>query len=75
MESPRKRERREKRTNEIMALTAKGFVVEALTPYQFRVNEVVDLYPVHRRYHALEANQRGTYESALAIVQQVIGKS
>lgn len=55
------------RQGEILALRAKGFDVQDMNGgYQFRVDGKLDLYPIHRRYHVLQANQRGTYQNVLA---------
>ena len=59
------------RTDEILALQDAGFTVRKLTDYQFRVNEAVDLYPIHRRYHFLKSHRRGQYRNALAFVQGI----
>lgn len=63
----RRAERLPGRTEEILALKAKGYDVRQLSEYQFRIDGALDLYPIHRRYHALKVNQRGDYKSALAV--------
>jgi len=61
-----------KRTGEIEELRADNFRVRRLTAYQFRVDEALDLYPIHRRYHVLATNKRGTYQSAKQIAVRVL---
>ena len=47
--------------NEIKELEKRGYYIEKLTPYQFRVECVIDLYPVRRRFHNIATQQRGEY--------------
>lgn len=49
------------RTAEIHALEQQGFRVRRLTDYQFRVDEVLDLFPARRRYHHIKTQARGSY--------------
>jgi hypothetical protein len=63
----RRTDRLPKRTAEILALRGKGVNVVQLTPYQFRLDGVIDLYPIHRRFHHLKTGQRGHYRTALAV--------
>lgn len=60
---------REVGTVEILALARNGYDVQELTPYQFRINDALDLYPTQRRFHNLKTQRRGRYYSALVIVQ------
>lgn len=46
---------------EIKALKAKGYQVEELTPYQYRVECVLDLYPTRKRFHNISNQARGAY--------------
>lgn len=55
----RRAERLPVRTDEIFALRNEGYKVEQLTPYQFRINGVLDLYPIHNRWHHINTGQRG----------------
>lgn len=36
-----------------------GFEVKEISPFQFRFNESVDIYPSNKRYHDLIKNIRG----------------
>lgn len=49
------------RQEEIEDLTKDGYVVKKLTDYQYRVNDIFDIYPIHRRWHHLKTNSRGYY--------------
>ena len=53
-----------KRTAEILALREQGFKVEQLTEHQFRINDRLDLYPIHNRWHDIKTRQRGSYGQA-----------
>lgn len=58
----RRAEAREAGVKAIRELATRGYEVKELTEYQFRVNGVVDLYPVHRRFHELKTGRRGVYD-------------
>lgn len=45
----------------IMSLAQYGFKVEELSPYQFRVNDQLDLYPTSKKYHDVMRGTRGDY--------------
>lgn len=47
-------------TEAILALRGKGFDVRQITDYQFRIDGALDLYPIHRRFHDLRTQRRGT---------------
>jgi hypothetical protein len=47
----------------INALTERGHTVTWLSPYQARIDGVVDLFPTHRKYHVLKTGQRGGYRA------------
>lgn len=49
------------RTDEILELRSFGYTVRKFTDYQYRVNDLVDLYPIHHRVHWLKANKWGEY--------------
>lgn len=66
----RRFDRLARRTAKIMELEAEGFRIEALSPYQFRINGVVDLYPLSGRFHILKENRRGTAECLKRWVQE-----
>jgi hypothetical protein len=47
------------RTEEILHLKVQGYEVEQKTEYHFRINGVLDLWPIHNRWHDLRTNKRG----------------
>jgi hypothetical protein len=49
---------------EIEILQKRGYQVHELTPYQFRVESILDLYPKRRRYHNITTQERGHYPPA-----------
>jgi hypothetical protein len=69
----RARERLAIRQVEIAALAEMGYRVRALTEYQFRVNERLDLFPTRRRYHDIKTQARGRYQNPQAICRTVLG--
>lgn len=60
------------RQQEILDLRGAGFDVRQLTDYQFRIDGRLDLYPIHRRYHDVQANRRGSYRNAKDIAVRVL---
>lgn len=38
-----------------------GLQIKKITEWQYRINGVLDLYPVNRRFHDLKKNRRGDY--------------
>ena len=58
------------RTEAILALREEGFRVEPQTPYQFRINGRLDLYPVHNRWHDTKTNQRGGAKDLVVFVKE-----
>lgn len=40
--------------------------VQTLTPYQWRINGVLDVYPKSRAYHDIKRNKRGGYRDILS---------
>lgn len=46
-------------TEELQKLKEEGYLVIELTPYHFRINGELDIYPTNRKYHYLPDNKRG----------------
>jgi hypothetical protein len=53
-------------------LKAQGFEVKYLTPYQVRINNVVDIYPSNKRFHHLKNGKRGDLRMKLSRIPKVI---
>jgi len=51
--------RLEERTAALLALNKEGFTVRVLTPYCIRINDTIDCYPIHNRWHDLMRQTRG----------------
>ena len=61
------------RQAEIDALRGKGFDVQELNArYQFRIDGIVDLYPLHRRYHVLTTGKRGGYTDPVTVAMRFV---
>lgn len=60
------------RVEEIEALRGKGFTVQRMSDYQFRIDGALDLYPIHRRYHHFESRKRGDYKNPLTVAVRFI---
>lgn len=56
--------RRSEMQKKIDELEGKGFTLEWITPYQCRVNHVLDLYPTNRKFHNLMTGERGMFADA-----------
>jgi hypothetical protein len=48
--------------------------VEELTPYQFRIDDTLDIYPTSQLFHNIETGARGSYKTIPEIVKQQIGE-
>lgn len=68
----RRQGRRDRNTPAIEALQSHGFAVRKLTDCQYRVNDVLDLFPTNRRYHYIPTNKRGSYRDPLFIVKAYV---
>ena len=55
----RRAERLPIRQKEIEALAELGYNVKKITEYQYRINNIIDLYPIHNRWHNIKTGQRG----------------
>ena len=55
------RKARDNGESSIMALKDHGFKVERLTPFQFRINDQLDIYPTNKRWHDVIRKERGDY--------------
>jgi len=64
-QQPRREKRLPKRQDIIESISRiRGFLVTKLTDYQFRIKherseKIVDIYPIHLRYHIINTNERG----------------
>lgn len=47
--------------SQIWPLQAEGFKILELTPYQFRINDRLDIYTTRERWHDLRTGKRGTF--------------
>ncbi len=67
----RRRLRLPKRTQEILSLRDKGHTVKKLTAFQYRINNYLDVFPIHNRYHNIRINKRGGYKNITEFIQKV----
>lgn len=51
-------------------LRDRGYGAIMLTPYQIRINNRLDIYPVNRRWHDLKNNLRGDYRNMHRFVDE-----
>ena len=51
-------------------LQTKGYRVHQFTPYQFRINGFMDVYPVNRKWHNIRTGERGTYQDVFVFVRE-----
>jgi hypothetical protein len=58
------------RTDAILHLKAQGYDVEQKTEHHFRVNGVLDLWPIHNRWHDLRNNERGGAKDLAIFVKE-----
>lgn len=65
----RREKRHPMRVEEIMKLRQIGFKVIALTRWQYRINDRLDVYPIHNRWHDIRTHRRGGYPAVTGFVQ------
>lgn len=41
----------------------KRYSVKKFTEYQWRINGIIDIYPVNEKYHNIKTQERGSYAS------------
>ena len=70
-----KQEQRERRIASLFALRGEGFDIREVTPYQFRVNHRLDIFPTWAKWHDVATNKRGGFKgtSCAAFVRQFFG--
>lgn len=66
----RRAERLPVRQQEIESLANDGYDVKKLTDYQYRINGVYDLYPIHNRWHHLKTGKRGGAKNLAQFIKQ-----
>lgn len=59
---------------EIESLSELGYAVEKKTEFQYRINGVVDLYPIHNRWHNIKTNKRGGAKNLKQFIIDTIKK-
>lgn len=68
MSKDQKWDRYGKGRGEIERLKTKGYRIHEFTPYQFRINDVLDIYPMNKKWHDLVNNKRGAYTEVFSFV-------
>ena len=66
----RRAERLPIRQGQIEELKKEGFRVRKLTDFQFRINELLDVYPTHNRFHDLKRKRRGGFRNVSEFVRR-----
>ncbi len=60
------------RQKEIEDLAHLGYTVSKKSEYHYRVNDQIDVWPIHNRYHILKTNKRGGYKSVTEFIKNQI---
>jgi len=60
------------RTEEILHLKVQGYDVEQKSDYHFRINGILDLWPIHNRWHLLSTGERGGAQNLADFVKSRI---
>jgi hypothetical protein len=63
---------RDKGTDSILGLQEHGYKLTRLSPFQWRVNDRLDLFPTNRKYHDTFNNERGDWQGALDICRRIL---
>lgn len=51
----------ERRKSYLPELANAGYTVDRLTPFQFRINGRLDIYPTNARFHDIKTGKRGDF--------------
>lgn len=70
-----RKERHEKKLasfvdKQMQQLTALLYDVKKLTPYQYRINDALDIFPISSKYHDIKRNKRGRYGNVITFVKE-----
>jgi len=68
----RREERVIPRRRQILGLRRIGYEVVQLTPYQYRINGELDVYPVHNRFCKLCYRRWGNYKDVEELVKRTV---
>jgi hypothetical protein len=60
------------RTEQILALKRQGYHVEQKTEFHFRINSILDLWPIHNRWHDLRTHEHGGAKDLAVFVKERI---
>lgn len=52
----------ERRKTYLPELARAGYTVRKITPYQFRIDDRLDVYPTNARWHDIKTGKRGGFE-------------
>ena len=66
----RRQERLPVRIREILGCRKNGYEDKRMTTYHDRINGVIDLYPIHNRWHDVRTNERGGYRRVLELLKE-----
>lgn len=61
-------------TNLMARLYSKGYQIRRFTPYHFRINDRLDIFPVNRRWHDIKENRRGGYDDVFKFVSKFFNR-
>jgi hypothetical protein len=54
----------------ILRLREQGFIIEKKTDFHFRINNVLDVWPTHNRWHDLANNKRGGTKDLAKFIEE-----
>lgn len=66
----RRAERLPIRTEALVSLRSEGFKVVRKTDYHYRVNDRLDIWLIHNRYHDILLNRRGGFKEVASFVRR-----
>lgn len=62
----------EKNKQDTVKKLKEKYEVKELSPYQWRINGIIDIYPTNERYHLLKVNKRGEYNNLFSFLASKI---
>lgn len=64
-------EGRSKHRRTLKRLAKDGFQVKELTPYQYRINEALDVFITNDRFHNIKTGERGDFTSIKKLCKEL----
>lgn len=65
-------QRKEKEKSNILETLKAKYEVREFSPYQWRINGIIDIYPTNKNYHLIKENKRGSYNNLIPFLDSIL---